>query len=36
MRDIYGADASFNEAATSTSIPTDTRADVTYAAQMLT
>jgi phosphonate transport system ATP-binding protein len=35
-RDIYGADATFNEAATSTAIPTDTRADATYAAQMLT
>ena len=34
-RDIYGADASFNEAATSTSIPTDTTADSAYAAQLL-
>jgi len=35
-REIYGADASFNEAATSTAIPNDTRADSVYAAQMLT
>ena len=34
-RDIYGADASFNEAATSTAIPTATTADVAYAQQML-
>ena len=34
-RDIYGADASFNEAATSTAIPTDTSADVAYAQEML-
>ena len=34
-RDIYGADESFNEAATSTSIPTDKSADRTFAAQML-
>ena len=34
-RDIYGADASFNEAATSTSIPTDTSPDRTYADLML-
>jgi phosphonate transport system ATP-binding protein len=34
-RDIYGADESFNEAATSTSIPTDTAADRTYADLML-
>jgi len=34
-RDIYGADDSFNEAATSTAIPTDTAADSTYASQML-
>jgi phosphonate transport system ATP-binding protein len=34
-RDIYGADASFNEAATSTTIPTDTSADVAYAQEML-
>ena len=34
-RDIYGADASFNESATSTAIPTDTSADAAYAAQML-
>lgn len=34
-RDIYGADASFNEAATSTAIPTDHTADDSYAVQML-
>ena len=34
-RDIYGADSSFNEDATSTAIPTDTTADVAYAAAML-
>lgn len=34
-RDIYGADASFNEAATSTAIPTDTKADADYAQTML-
>jgi phosphonate transport system ATP-binding protein len=34
-RDIYGADDSFNEAATSTSIPTDTKADRSYADLML-
>ena len=34
-RDIYGADASFNEAATSTAIPTDTAPDRDYAAVML-
>jgi phosphonate transport system ATP-binding protein len=34
-RDIYGADASFNEDATSTSMPTDTTADCTYADMML-
>ena len=34
-RDIYGADASFNEAATSTSIPADTAADNAYASRML-
>ncbi|WP_042252787.1 phosphonate ABC transporter ATP-binding protein [Paracoccus sp. PAMC 22219] len=34
-RDIYGADADFNESATSTAIPTDTSADVEYAARML-
>ncbi|WP_028028841.1 phosphonate ABC transporter ATP-binding protein [Gemmobacter nectariphilus] len=34
-RDIYGADASFNEAATSTAIPTDTAADRAYADRML-
>ena len=35
-RDIYGADESFNEAATSTSMPTDTTADRSYADLMLT
>jgi len=34
-RDIYGADDSFNEDATSTSIPTDTTADRSFADQML-
>ena len=34
-RDIYGADASFNEAATSTSIPADATADRAYADAML-
>ena len=34
-RDIYGADAGFNEAATSTSIPSDTAPDDAYAARML-
>ena len=34
-RDIYGADESFNEDATSTAIPTDTRADDGFAARML-
>ena len=34
-RDIYGADASFNESATSTAIPTDTTADADYAEAML-
>ena len=34
-RDIYGADASFNEAATSTSIPTDTSPDRAFADAML-
>ena len=34
-RDIYGADAGFNEAATSTAIPTDHAADDRYAATML-
>ena len=35
-REIYGADDSFNEAATSTAIPTDTTADAAYASAMLT
>ena len=35
-RDIYGADDSFNEAATSTAIPANTSADSAYAAAMLT
>ncbi|MBK4216899.1 phosphonate ABC transporter ATP-binding protein [Paracoccus caeni] len=35
-RDIYGADASFNEAATSTAIPADTAADHAYAERLLT
>jgi len=34
-RDIYGADDSFNEAATSTALPTDTTADAAYAERML-
>jgi phosphonate transport system ATP-binding protein len=34
-REIYGADETFNEAATSTSIPTDTTADRSYADLML-
>jgi phosphonate transport system ATP-binding protein len=34
-RDIYGADASFNEAATSTAIPADTTADRAYAEKLL-
>ena len=34
-RDIYGADASFNEAATSTALPTITPADAAYAAALL-
>ena len=34
-RDIYGADESFNEAATSTSIPTDTTADKSYADRLM-
>jgi phosphonate transport system ATP-binding protein len=34
-RDIYGADDSFNEAATSTSIPTDSAPDRSYADLML-
>jgi phosphonate transport system ATP-binding protein len=34
-REIYGADETFNEAATSTSIPTDTTADKSYADLML-
>lgn len=34
-RDIYGADAGFNEAATSTAIPSDHEADDQYAATML-
>ena len=34
-REIYGADASFNEAATSTAIPADSRADDSYATAML-
>ena len=34
-RDIYGADETFNEAATSTAIPTDTGPDRTYADLML-
>jgi len=34
-RDIYGADASFNEDATSTAIPKDTSADRTYADLMM-
>ncbi|GGE16039.1 phosphonate transport system ATP-binding protein [Gemmobacter megaterium] len=34
-RDIYGADASFNESATSTAIPTETAPDRAYADRML-
>jgi phosphonate transport system ATP-binding protein len=34
-REIYGADETFNEAATSTAIPTDTSADRSYADLML-
>lgn len=34
-RDIYGADASFNEAATSTALPSDATADKAYAEAML-
>jgi phosphonate transport system ATP-binding protein len=34
-REIYGADESFNEAATSTSIPSETAADRSYADLML-
>jgi phosphonate transport system ATP-binding protein len=34
-REIYGADESFNEAATSTSIPADTTADRAYADALL-
>ena len=34
-REIYGADDTFNESATSTSIPTDTTADRSYADLML-
>ncbi len=34
-RDIYGADATFNEAATSTAIPSDTAADRAYAETLL-
>ncbi|MDR5654078.1 phosphonate ABC transporter ATP-binding protein [Ruixingdingia sedimenti] len=34
-RDIYGADAGFNEAATSTAIPADTAADAAYAGRLL-
>ncbi len=34
-REIYGADASFDEAATSTAIPTDTTADARFASAML-
>ena len=34
-RDIYGADESFNEAATSTAIPTDTGADRSYADTLM-
>jgi phosphonate transport system ATP-binding protein len=34
-RDIYGADDSFNEAATSTAIPDDRRSDDAFAAEML-
>jgi phosphonate transport system ATP-binding protein len=34
-RDIYGADETFNEAATSTAIPDDHRADDAYAETLL-
>ncbi|GLK64662.1 phosphonate ABC transporter ATP-binding protein (plasmid) [Paracoccus kondratievae] len=34
-RDIYGADHSFNEAATSTALPADSAADAAYAAQLM-
>jgi phosphonate transport system ATP-binding protein len=34
-RDIYGADETFNEAATSTAIPADTTADRAYAERLL-
>ncbi|MDK8871176.1 MULTISPECIES: phosphonate ABC transporter ATP-binding protein [Paracoccus] len=34
-RDIYGADHSFNEAATSTAIPADASADAAYAARLM-
>jgi phosphonate transport system ATP-binding protein len=34
-REIYGADESFNEAATSTAIPADTAADRVYAERLL-
>lgn len=34
-RDIYGADASFNEAATSTAIPADTTADHAYVDRLM-
>ena len=34
-RDIYGADDTFNEAATSTAIPTDTVADRSYADTLM-
>lgn len=35
-RDIYGADAGFNESATSTAMPSDVAADLAYAETMLT
>ncbi|MGA0539754.1 phosphonate ABC transporter ATP-binding protein [Neotabrizicola sp. VNH66] len=34
-RDIYGADETFNEAATSTAIPADTSADAAYADRLM-
>ncbi|MBZ4023144.1 phosphonate ABC transporter ATP-binding protein [Rhodobacter sp. TJ_12] len=34
-REIYGADETFDEAATSTAIPADARADAAYAKEML-
>ncbi len=34
-REIYGADATFNEDATSTALPTDKTADRAYADLML-